>query len=45
VLGFVRDTQHYIQLAARGLSVFDVSTARVARDREQWQAICEWLDR
>lgn len=45
VLGFVRDTQHYIQLAARGLSVFDVSIARVARDREQWQSICEWLDR
>jgi len=45
VLGFVRDTQHYIQLAARGLTVFDVSTARVGRDREQWQTICEWLDR
>jgi chromosome partitioning protein len=45
VLGFVRDTQNYIHLAAGGLSVFDVAPSRVERDLEQWQPITEWLDR
>lgn len=44
VLGFVRDTQNYIQLAARGLTVFDVAPGRVERDLIQWQPICRWLD-
>lgn len=44
VLGFVRDTQNYIQLAARGLAVFDVAPGRVERDLAQWQPVCQWLD-
>lgn len=45
VLGQVRDTQNYIHLAARGLTLFDVAPGRVAKDLAQWQALCEWLDR
>lgn len=44
VLGYLRDTQNYIHLAARGLTVFDVSPSRVQKDLEQWQGICDWLD-
>lgn len=44
VLSYVRDTQNYIQLAARGLTVFDLAPERVARDLAQWQPICVWLD-
>lgn len=44
VLGTLRNTQNYLHLAAHGLSVFDVPPARVARDLEQWQGICAWLD-
>ena len=44
VLGYVRDTQNYVQLAARGLTVFDLPAQRVARDLAQWQGICRWLD-
>ena len=44
VIGFVRDTQHYIQLAARGLTLWDVAPSRVMRDLEQWQPITKWLD-
>jgi chromosome partitioning protein len=44
VLGYVRDTQNYVHLAAHGLTVFDVGAPRVARDLEQWQSICQWLD-
>jgi chromosome partitioning protein len=44
VLGFLRPTQNYVYLAARGLTLFDVSPSRVERDLEQWQGICRWLD-
>lgn len=44
VLGYLRDTQNYVQLTARGLTVFDLPPERVARDLAQWQAICRWLD-
>jgi chromosome partitioning protein len=44
VLGYLRHTQNYIHLAARGLTLFDVTPGRVERDLEQWQAICRWLD-
>lgn len=44
VLGYVRDTQNYIHLAARGLSLFDVSPGRVEKDLLEWRGICNWLD-
>lgn len=44
VLGFLRPTQNYIHLAARGLTLFDVAPGKVERDLEQWQGICRWLD-
>ncbi|MBT9505446.1 ParA family protein [Rhodoferax sp.] len=44
VLGYLRDTQNYIHLAARGLTLFDVAPGRVEKDLTQWQAICQWLD-
>ena len=44
VLGYLRDTQYYIHLAARGLTLFDVSPGRVEKDLEEWQGICRWLE-
>ena len=44
VLGYLRQTQTYIQLAARGLTLFDVAPGRVERDLEQWHGICRWLE-
>ena len=44
VLGYLRQTQNYIQLAARGLTLFDVAPGRVERDLQQWQGICRWLE-
>ena len=43
VLGYLRDTQNYIHLAARGLTLFDVAPGRVEKDLEQWLGICRWL--
>jgi chromosome partitioning protein len=45
VLGFLRDTQNYVQLAAHGLTLWDVAKSRVEKDLEQWQPIIEWLER
>lgn len=44
VIGYLRSTQNYVHLAARGLTVFDVAPGRVERDLEQWEGICRWLD-
>ena len=44
VLGYLRDTQNYIHLAARGLTLFDVAPGRVEKDLAQWEGICEWLE-
>ena len=40
----LRDTQNYVQLAARGLTLFDVAPGRVQRDLDQWAPLCAWLD-
>jgi len=45
VLGYLRHTQNYIHLAARGLTIFDVAPGRVERDLAQWESICRWLDK
>jgi chromosome partitioning protein len=45
LLGFVRDTQNYVHLAAHGLTLWDVASSRFERDVEQWKPITEWLDR
>jgi chromosome partitioning protein len=44
VLGYLRHTQNYIHLAARGLTLFDVAPGRVERDLAQWEGICRWTD-
>ena len=43
VLGFLRPTQNYVHLAARGLTLFDLAPGKVERDLEQWQGITRWL--
>jgi chromosome partitioning protein len=43
VLGFLRDTQNYIQLAAHGATLWDVAPSRVEKDLPQWQGILSWV--
>lgn len=40
----LRDTQNYVQLAARGLTLFDLAPGRVQRDLAQWAPLLRWLD-
>jgi chromosome partitioning protein len=44
VLGYLRQTQNYIHLAAGGLTLSDVSPGKVERDLQQWEGIWRWLD-
>ncbi len=43
VVAWLRDTQNYVQLAAHGLTLFDVARSRVERDLEQWAPLQAWL--
>lgn len=43
VLSYLRDTQNYVQLAAHGLTLFDVAPSRVEKDLAQWDAMIPWL--
>jgi chromosome partitioning protein len=44
VLGFLRDTQNYVHLAAHGLTLWDVTSSRFERDIEQWKPILQWVE-
>jgi chromosome partitioning protein len=44
VLGFLRNTQNYVQLAAIGATLWDVAPGRVEKDREQWEEIIKWVN-
>lgn len=43
VLTHLRDTQNYVHLAARGLTLWDVAPGRVAQDLAQWAPLLQWL--
>lgn len=45
LIGDLRDTQNYVHLAARGLTLWDVAPGRVERDLVQWQSLLPWLQR
>lgn len=44
VLACLRDTQRYVQAAAHGMTLFDLTPSRVAQDLAQWQPIVDWAD-
>ncbi|MBN3852438.1 MULTISPECIES: ParA family protein [unclassified Paraburkholderia] len=44
VLGYLRDTQNYVQMAAHGLTIWDVAKSRVEKDIDQWQSILTWVN-
>ena len=44
VLASLRDTQVYVQAAAHGMTVFDLSASRAEKDLAQWQPIIDWVD-
>jgi chromosome partitioning protein len=43
VLGYLRETQNYVQLAALGATLWDVAPSRVDKDVAQWEEVLRWL--
>src|SRR3982074_251060 len=43
VLGYLRETQNYVQLAALGATLWDISPSRVEKDLAQWHELIEWI--
>ncbi len=43
VVAWLRDTQNYVQLAARGLTLWDVAPSRLERDLAQWAPLVAWV--
>lgn len=44
VLALLRDTQLYVQLAARGATLWDVAPSRAERDLADWDPILKWVE-
>lgn len=44
VLTCLRDTQLYVQLAANGMTLFDLTASRAEKDMAQWQPIIDWVE-
>ncbi|MBL8402814.1 ParA family protein [Accumulibacter sp.] len=44
VLTHLRNTQLYVQTTMHGMTMFDLSASRAAKDLEQWQAIIDWVN-
>lgn len=45
VLGYLRDTQNYIQLAAQGATLWDVAPSRVEKDIALWENLLKWVEK
>ena len=45
VLAHLRNTQHYVNAAFEGKSLFDLPPHVAERDVEQWQVLIDWLNR
>ncbi|CAB1370750.1 ParA family protein [Denitratisoma oestradiolicum] len=45
VLTCLRDTQNYVQAAAHGMTIFDLSASRAGQDWEQWQPLLDWVEK
>ena len=44
VLAHLRNTQHYVNAAFEGKSLFDLPPHIAERDIEQWQGLIDWLE-
>ncbi|MES2538487.1 MAG: ParA family protein [Pseudomonadota bacterium] len=45
VLGYLRETQNYVQLAALGATLWDVAPSRVEKDVAQWENLLQWVQK
>jgi len=44
VIAHLRDTQNYVQAAAHGMTIFDLTPSQAGTDWAQWQPLLQWLE-
>jgi chromosome partitioning protein len=44
IVTYLRSTQNYVNVAARGQSVFDPPRSRSKKDIEQWESLVAWVE-
>lgn len=44
VVAHLRDTQNYVQAAAHGMTIFDMSASQAAHDWDQWLPLLRWVE-
>lgn len=44
IVTYLRNTQNYVNVAASGMSVFDLPRSRSKKEMEQWDAIAKWTE-
>lgn len=42
IVGYLRNTQNYVNVAASGATLFDPPKAKFKKDHEQWQKLLQW---
>ncbi len=45
IVGYLRNTQNYVNVAAAGSTVFDPPRAKHRKDVDQWASLIEWVER
>ncbi len=44
IVAHLRDTQNYVQAAAHGMTIFDLSPSVCRQDQEHWLPLLRWVD-
>lgn len=42
IVGYLRNTQNYVNVAASGATLFDPPKAKFKKDHEQWEKLLQW---
>ena len=45
IVGYLRNTQNYVNVAAAGATVFDPPRAKHRKDVDQWASLIEWVEK
>ena len=45
IVGYLRNTQNYVNVAAAGATVFDPPRAKHRKDVDQWTSLIEWVEK
>jgi chromosome partitioning protein len=44
IIGYLRNTQNYVNVAAAGATIFDPPKGKSKKDVQQWETLLEWVE-